>query len=227
MKFFSSLGGNVWNRSKDVQTYRGNDEVRPPHVSIEHMAFEITGMDRPGLISEISAVLTELGCLVTAAVAWTHNSRMACIIYVEKECKGGKPITEVQAQLENVVEAHHCDGEKRSMRLTSPAAGRTHTERRLHQLMSTDGDYEGYCCSSPGCYRGGGGGGGGEIYEREGRRQDRRGDRPRGYDVVNVRSIDRLKLLFDTVCTLTDMDYVVFHAAVSSMGSIAIQIYHI
>ncbi|GMP31214.1 hypothetical protein CsSME_00005522 [Camellia sinensis var. sinensis] len=113
-------------------------------------------MDRPGLISEISAVLTELGCLVTAAVPWTHNSRMACIICVEKECKGGKPITEVQAQLENVVEAHHCDGEKRSMRLTSPAAGRTHTERRLHQLMSTDGDYEGYCCSSPGCYRGGG-----------------------------------------------------------------------
>ncbi|THG18793.1 hypothetical protein TEA_012693 [Camellia sinensis var. sinensis] len=117
-------------------------------------------MDRPGLISEISAVLTELGCLVTAAVAWTHNSRMACIIYVEKECKGGKPITEVQAQLENVVEAHHCDGEKRSMRLTSPAAGRTRTERRLHQLMSTDGDYEGYCCSSPGCHRGGGSGGG-------------------------------------------------------------------
>ncbi|KAI8017160.1 ACT domain-containing protein ACR1 [Camellia lanceoleosa] len=107
------MDGNAWNRSKDVQTYLGNDEVRPPHVSIEHTAFEITGMDRPGQISEISAVLTELGCLVNAAVAWSHNSRMACIIHVEEECKGGKPITEVQAQLENVVEAHHCDGEKR------------------------------------------------------------------------------------------------------------------
>ncbi|WJZ83942.1 hypothetical protein VitviT2T_003583 [Vitis vinifera] len=34
------------------------------------------------------------------------------------------------------------------------------------------------------------------------------------YTVITMRSKDRPKLLFDTVCTLTDMQYVVFHGAV-------------
>ena len=46
----------------------------------------------------------------------------------------------------------------------------------------------------------------------------------KGYSVVSVRSRDRPKLLFDTVCTLTDMEYVVFHAAISSHGSLAFQV---
>ncbi|KAL7221707.1 hypothetical protein ACSBR1_023617 [Camellia fascicularis] len=78
--------------------------------------------------------------------------------------------------------------------------------------MSADGDYEGYCCSNPGCYRGDSGG---EIYEREGRRQDRCRDgtqvtidhcKERGYDVVNVRSIDHPKLLFDTEYYIQHVD---------------------
>uniref|UniRef100_M8B513 ACT domain-containing protein ACR n=1 Tax=Aegilops tauschii TaxID=37682 RepID=M8B513_AEGTA len=43
------------------------------------------------------------------------------------------------------------------------------------------------------------------------------------YSVVNVRCRDRPKLLFDIVCTLTDMQYVVFHAAVTSEGIYGIQ----
>ncbi|MCD7471034.1 hypothetical protein HAX54_011314 [Datura stramonium] len=34
-------------------------------------------------MSEISAVLAELGCHVSGAVAWTHNNRAACIVYLE------------------------------------------------------------------------------------------------------------------------------------------------
>ena len=34
------------------------------------------------------------------------------------------------------------------------------------------------------------------------------------YTVITMRSKDRPKLLFDTVCTLTDMQYVVFHGVV-------------
>ncbi|XP_057499946.1 LOW QUALITY PROTEIN: ACT domain-containing protein ACR1-like [Actinidia eriantha] len=201
-------------RAKDVET-RFEGEVRPLHVSTKHTAFEITGTDQPGLLSEISAVLNELGCHVAAAVAWTHKARVACIIYVEDKCKGG-PITDlntaaqVQAQLENVVEAHHREGERRSVRLAAPAASQTHTERRLHQMMSADRDYE-VCCTSTS--------GGTQVTIDH--------CKERGYAVVNVRSRDRPKLLFDTVCALTDMQYVVFHASVSSEGSIANQEYYI
>ncbi|PSS36014.1 ACT domain-containing protein [Actinidia chinensis var. chinensis] len=200
--------------AKDVETcFEG--EVRPLHVSTKHTAFEITGTDRPGLLSEISAVLNELGCHVAAAVAWTHNARVACIIYVEDKCKAGtitdlNTAAQVKAQLENVVEAHHCEGERRSLRLAAPAASQTHTERRLHQLMSADRDYE-ECCTST----------------RGGTRVTIDHCKERGYAVVDVSSRDRPKLLFDTVCTLTDMQYVVFHASVSSEGSIANQEYYI
>jgi UTP:GlnB (protein PII) uridylyltransferase len=46
----------------------------------------------------------------------------------------------------------------------------------------------------------------------------------KAYSVVNVRCRDRPKLLFDIVCTLTDMQYVVFHAAVTSDGIYGIQV---
>ena len=36
--------------------------------------------------------------------------------------------------------------------------------------------------------------------------------------------VDRQKLMFDTVCTLTDMQINVFHAAVSSRGPFACQV---
>jgi len=39
-----------------------------------------------------------------------------------------------------------------------------------------------------------------------------------------VRCRDRPKLLFDTVCTLTDMQYVVFHGTVIAEGSEAYQV---
>lgn len=190
--------------------------MNPRHVSAEHTAFEMTGRDRPGLMSEMSAVLAELSCHVTAAVAWTHNSRVACILCLEDELVGG-PIRDperlalVEEQLENVVAAHHETGERRSVRLTAPVGGRTHTDRRLHQLMFADQDYES-------CL------GGCDGTSTDGIQVSIENCREKGYSVVNVRCRDRPKLLFDTVCTLTDMQYVVSHASVCSKGSIAVQV---
>lgn len=200
-------------------------EVRPSHVSTEHTALEMTLQDRPGLMSEIAAALFQLGCNVTAAVAWTHNTRAACILYVEEGSRGG-PITdptrlaEVQDHLETVLGAHKENWDRRTVRLSVPAAGRTHTERRLHQLMCNDRDYEQCrgcddgCCrwQSSRCWK---------IHVSIETCKEK------GYSIVNVRSRDRPKLLFDTVCVLTDMQYVVFHAAVSSEGYIANQEYFI
>ncbi|KAK4477438.1 hypothetical protein RD792_016659, partial [Penstemon davidsonii] len=222
--------------SKDDRT-RNGQQFRARHVLTEQTALEMTGIDRPGLMSEISAVLTELGCHVTSAMAWTHNKRVACIIYVEDSSKHG-PITDlcriaqIQAQLENVVEAHHYNDEKRSVKLAGPAPGRTHTERRLHQLMAADKDYL-ECCSC--C---GGMNEDDDIYGyARCNKVQRKGcdgthvrmeySRETGYSIVNVRSRDRPKLLFDTVCTLTDLQYVVFHAAISSKGSLAYQEYYV
>lgn len=44
------------------------------------------------------------------------------------------------------------------------------------------------------------------------------------YSVVTIRCRDRPKLLFDTVCTLTDMQYVVFHANVDAETTEAYQV---
>jgi hypothetical protein len=50
----------------------------------------------------------------------------------------------------------------------------------------------------------------------------------RGYTAVVVRCRDRPKLLFDTVCTITDMEYVVHHGTVSvEPGGGAYQEYYI
>ncbi|KAI6695079.1 hypothetical protein NL676_022789 [Syzygium grande] len=219
--------------SKEIQGSSQRKHFGPRHVSSEHTVLEMTGTDRPGLLSEMSAVLAELACHIATVVAWTHHTRAACIFYVEDGVKGG-PITDperlaqIEEQLENVVEAHHAEGERRSVRLMAPVVGRMHTERRLHQLMFADKDYEQCsCCRSSSC---GGGGTRGRYKHRNGCERAHvliESWKDKGYSVVNVQSRDRPKLLFDTVCVLTDMQYVVFHASVSSEGSLANQEYFI
>lgn len=208
----------------EVQTSIGRD-VRPWHVSTDQTAIEITGRDRPGLMSEITAALAELECNISAAVAWTHNTRVACILYVE-DGPSRIPVTDpcrlsrIQSQIENVVRAHHCEGERRSVSLAVPTPSLTHTERRLHQLMAADIDHEMLFPGSDGvkywC------GSSSNHYEET--KVTIENCNEKGYSTVTVSSRDRPKLLFDTVCALTDMQYVVFHAAVSSHSSTAIQV---
>ena len=49
----------------------------------------------------------------------------------------------------------------------------------------------------------------------------------KGYYVVIVHCRDRAKLLFDIVYTLIDMQYVVYHASISSQGVQAYREYYI
>lgn len=167
-------------------------------------ALELTGTDRVGLLSEVFAVLADLQCNIVEAKVWTHNGRIASLIYV-KDCHSGSPIEDsqqidrIEARLRNVLKG---DNDIRSAK-TSVSLAVTHTERRLHQMMFADRDYE-----------------------REPVLQ-LNSDSPvvtvqhwaeRGYSVVNVECKDRTKLLFDVVCTLTDMEYVVFHATIDTTG---------
>lgn len=171
----------------------------------EHTAIELTGTDRPGLLSEVSAVLAEMYCRVNAAEVWTHKRRVACVIYVTDEDTLG-PIENVK-KLERILEKlkpimQGYDNEKAARSVVAESF--THVERRLHQLMLADNDFG--------------------LSDSRSSLGDEKKDTKievhigseKNYSVINVRCPDRPKLLFDTVCTLTDLKYVVFHATIDS-----------
>jgi hypothetical protein len=195
-------------------------------------ALEFTVHDRPGLLSSITSVLADSGCHVASGQAWTHNGRAAGVLYVTP------PLPSRWARVERLVEAvvgarENVAGERHWARVSGPARGRVHTERRLHQLMRDDRDYESGPAPTPvdeGLF---GVGDKAATTARTARRA-RAATRvsidsweERGYVVVKMTSRDRPSLLFDTVCALTDMQYVVFHATVGSQGVLAIQVFSI
>ncbi|OVA16917.1 ACT domain [Macleaya cordata] len=183
-------------------------------LSKDHTSIELTGTDRPGLLSEVSAVLTDLKCNVVNAEVWTHNTRAAAVMHVTDEATGSA-ITDperfslIKKLLCNVLKGNN----KTRGAKTVVSFGVTHTERRLHQMMFADRDYERFVLDP--------------LDEKL---------RPnvtvvnlfdKDYSVVTIRCKDRPKLLFDTVCTLTDMQYVVYHATVDAEGPEAYQEYYI
>lgn len=184
------------------------------HSIGNHTAIELIGTDRPGLLSEIFAVLQNLHCNVIAAEVWTHNMRVACVVYVNDSstCQAvddPNRLSTMEGQLRNLL---CCCGNDAKGASTNFSVGVTHVDRRLHQLMFADRDYETD---------------GGEV-----ERKTLTGFKPvitvdrcedKGYSVVNVRCKDRPKLLFDIVFTLTDMKFAVSHASVSSDGPYAVQ----
>jgi UTP:GlnB (protein PII) uridylyltransferase len=179
----------------------------------EHTAIELTGTDRPGLLSEVSAVLAEMYCRVNAAEVWTHKRRVACVIYVTDEDTLG-PIENVR-KLERILEKlkpimQGYDSERAARSVV--AENFTHVERRLHQLMLADHDFDQADSQS--------------ASTDEKKKQDIEVyiGNENNYSFVNVKCPDRPKLLFDTVCTLTDLKYVVFHATIDSSGPYAVQV---
>ncbi|KAJ3681276.1 hypothetical protein LUZ60_015765 [Juncus effusus] len=195
--------------------------LNPLSIGIEtttdqQTSIELLGRDRPGLLSEIFAVLSDLKCNIVGSEVWTHNSRMAALVYITDESTG-EPISDpdrldkIKQLLRYVLKGNQ---DKKSAK-TSVSNKQMHAGRRLHQIMYTDRDYN-------------------KEEEEEGPSECR--DRPfitvekceeKGYILVNLRCRDRPKLLFDTVCTLTDMRYVVFHGTVIAEGSEAYQEYYI
>ncbi|KAF9612360.1 hypothetical protein IFM89_039078 [Coptis chinensis] len=207
----STIGG--------MKTWPGSRRVGVHSIG-DHTAIELVGRDRPGLLSEISAILTNLHLNVLVAEVWTHNMRVACVLYVNDDttCRAVEDpikLSSMEEQLKNILGGPEDDGKAAR---TNFSVGLTHhMERRLHQMMFADRDYD---VKS-------------DVVDCDGAlfqpivTVDRCEDK--GYFVVNVRCRDRSKLLFDIVCTLTDMQYVVFHASVSvsSDAQYALQEYYI
>ncbi|KAE8710834.1 ACT domain-containing protein ACR5 [Hibiscus syriacus] len=202
----TDLNGNKLTDESVISCIEQSLETTDPDRSHKFdglTALELNGTDRVGLLSEVFAVLSDLQCDVVDAKVWTHNGRVASLIYV-KDRNSGSPIEDsqqidrIEARLRNLLKG---DNDIRSAK-TSVSMAVTHTERRLHQMMFADRDYE----RKP-------------ILQHK-------VDSPvvvtvqnwaeKGYSVVNVQCKDRTKLLFDVVCTLTDMQYVVFHATINT-----------
>ncbi|KAL1533543.1 Arsenical-resistance protein 3 [Salvia divinorum] len=146
-------------------------------------AIELIGPDRPGLLSEISAVLANLQINVAAAEVWTHNGRIACVLYVNDDTTNravddASWLAAMEEQVKNILRG---DYEVTGTEPDSPVKPNVTIER----------------CEE------------------------------KDYSVVTVKCKDRPKLMFDIVCTLTDMQYVVFHATISSDGPYASQEYFI
>ncbi|XP_065629190.1 ACT domain-containing protein ACR6 [Quercus suber] len=201
---------NYIQKTLETDTLRGLNGVMPCK---EHTSIELTSTDRPGLLSEVFAVLTNLRCNVVNSEIWTHNSRAAAVIYVTDQETGGaienpKQLSMMNELLCNVLKVN---SNFKTPRLTISSSGIMHTQRRLHQMMFADRDFE----------------------RLEGVKHSSRNHvcvldcNDRDYTVVTVRSKDRPKLLFDTLCSLADMQYVVFHGTVITERMEAYQEYYI
>uniref|UniRef100_A0ACD5Z679 Uncharacterized protein n=2 Tax=Avena sativa TaxID=4498 RepID=A0ACD5Z679_AVESA len=188
------------------------------HSIGDHTAIELKGPDRTGLLSEIFAVLAELECNVMAAEVWTHRTRVACVVYVNDVASGQAiddpcRLSRIEERLRHVLRGHGGDddgGGRGRGAHTNFAVEATHVDRRLHQLMHADMEFD------EGALQGQGDATDGTAVTVEHCEE-------KAYSVVNVRCRDRPKLLFDIVCTLTDMQYVVFHASVTSDAIYGIQ----
>uniref|UniRef100_A0ACD5ZVE3 Uncharacterized protein n=1 Tax=Avena sativa TaxID=4498 RepID=A0ACD5ZVE3_AVESA len=198
-------------------SFRGTDRCVGVEAEAEEAqtVIELVGRDRPGLLSEVFAVLTNLRCNIAASEVWTHDGRMAALVYVTDADTGGgiddqDRLDRVKRLLRHVLRGSSRDKKSARAAISARASAAPHAQRRLHQMMRADD--------------GNGEDGGGRslpvVVEVEDCAE-------RGYTLVNVRCRDRPKLLFDTVCTLTDMQYVVFHGTVIAEGSEAYQEFYI
>ncbi|KAH0467051.1 hypothetical protein IEQ34_004289 [Dendrobium chrysotoxum] len=216
---------------------RGGERRRPPdevrtclnnllgagHLSSEHTVLEMTVTDHPGLLSEVLATLLNFSFQVNSAVAWAHNGRAGFIFYGPMS-PAPTGLTELKVQLKRVVEAHCLRGiEKWQLEISGPLPDRVHSaERRLHQIMQEDNDWEGMASRTdlplPSET---------VVTAVEMKRSVNYNEKNNYMVEVTVRSRDRPKLVFDVVCTLADLNYEVVHGSVSTEETIAVQEYYI
>ncbi|KAH0461590.1 hypothetical protein IEQ34_009165 [Dendrobium chrysotoxum] len=76
---------SLWADSSFLPSRRRSVDFVP---SSDYTSIELTGTDRPSLISEVSAVLTDLKCNVVTAEIWMHNNRAAVVMQVIDEVTG-------------------------------------------------------------------------------------------------------------------------------------------
>lgn len=221
----------------------------------EPTAIEMTGKDRPGLFSEISAALADLQVNIIEAHAWSHNARLACVAHISDQTDNridDNRLANIEDHLTTVLRATSTNentGEEciKDQEVKKTAGGlllegegtTTDVERRLHQLMLSVRDFD-LPPSPPAAAWGSTRSkslptmrtsaelmSDSDEEEKKNISVSIESCDEKGYSIVMVHSKDRRRLMFDTVCTLTDLQYAIFHASVDSREGHAFQEYFI
>nr|CAB3500509.1 unnamed protein product [Digitaria exilis] len=195
------------------------EKMNPPRVTIDNATcanatiIHVDSANKYGILLEVVQVLTDLKLIVKKAYISSDGGWfMDAVIQVTDRNSGlaisdAERLGRIKERLRNVFKGRSRDAK------TTVAMGIIHRERRLHQMMLEDRDYE--------------------RYDKDSAKAN---PMPmvsvvnwlqKDYSVVTMRCKDRPKLLFDTVCTLTDMQYVVYHGSVDTEGPEAYQEYYI
>ena len=191
----------------------------------------MSGTDRPGLFSEISAALADLHCNIVEAHAWSHNACLACVAYISDQSyhapiEDPHRLASIEDHLTTLLRTDMVPSistgpsqikskEVKTGGLLGGEGTGTNVERRLHQLMLSVRDFDGPRISSSAM----------NVNERGTKMVvSIENCDQKGYSIVSIECKDRPRLMFDTVCTLTDMQYVIFHASVGSHGGRAFQV---
>lgn len=189
--------------------------------SVDFTVIELTGTDRPGLLSELCAVLMDLQCNVVNAEIWTHRAKAAAVLQVtdEETCSAitdPERLSKIRKLLGYVLTGGSSSRRSREPKTTvCSSLNETYTDRKLHQLMFADRDYDEWENNV-------------DDEDKSGRvipEVDVSNLHDLDYSIVMIKCKDRPKLLFDTVFTLTDMKYVVSHASIDAEGPEAYQVY--
>ncbi|KAJ6673989.1 ACT DOMAIN-CONTAINING PROTEIN ACR2 [Salix viminalis] len=208
----------------NARAYTNNVFEAADH-SGEHTAIEMSGTDRPGLFSEISAALADLHCNIVEVHAWSHNARLACVAYIsdpssDTPIEDPRRLASIEDHLITVLRANTVRSaggpsqiSNREVKTGGFLGGEgavSNVERRLHQLMLSVRDFDGPRSPSAA--------GSGLINSEGGSKMvvSIENCDQKEYSIVNIECKDRPRLMFDTICTLNDMQYVIFHASVSS-----------
>ncbi|KAJ8566889.1 hypothetical protein K7X08_019097 [Anisodus acutangulus] len=183
-----------------IQKTLENDEVLLPSLrgtvglvpSEDHTSIELSGTDRPGLLSEVFAVLADLHCNVVNAAIWTHNARAAAVVHVVDDVtdcaiEDPKRLATIKKLLHNVLKGNN-DLKTAKMTLSPPG---DYVKVRKGEQGKVEDLKSGPCITVYDC------------------------------------SEKDYTLLFDIVCTLTDMQYVVFHGVVHTGKMEAYQEFYI
>nr|XP_043612781.1 uncharacterized protein LOC122584787 [Erigeron canadensis] len=162
-----------------------------------HTTIELIGNDRPGLISELTAILSDLQCNVVSAEVWTHNTRLAAVMHVsDKETKSPIIVPEKLSKIKKVLLIVLKGGRDNREAVITFSYGCTWFDRRLHQIMFADRYYQDGLTL--------------DDYRR--RKADIVSWADNGYSAIRIRCKITPKVLFDTICTLTDLKYCVFQS---------------
>lgn len=217
---------------------------------VETTVFELAGYDRPGLVADVAHLLTLNGCNVRSAAVWTYRSRVAIVLSVTHK---GQPIQDaLKLQRLQQILFDMMDRQRQGIVTIKTVRGEVHHDRRLHQLMlqeelrlyaaaneqdplqesvsglsgspdSLHSDLAAAASSDsadsvPCDYR---------SPKHSKPDVDITYNARSGYWVVDIQCKDRQKLLFDTVCTLADMGYDVYHATIDGEDGHAHQEFYV